>query len=101
MKPRKTRLRAEAADRECTVRGPGCVTGPCCLAHVRIVGITGMGMKAPDFLGAWSCDTCHKRYDTRGRLSCFEADEIEALFLRGVLRTQYQLWQEGKIQEAA
>lgn len=90
-----TNLRAAAADRDCQVRLEGCLGGPCCLAHVRIIGISGMGKKAEDLLGAHACDNCHKLYDTRGRGP--EADEIERAFLRGVMRTQNKLIKEGVV----
>lgn len=92
---RKTRLRAEAAYRNCQVRLDGCRDEPCVLAHVRLSGVSGMGIKAPDFLGAWACDSCHRAYDTRGIGAA--ADEIELAFLRGVIRTQDTLCAEGKI----
>lgn len=92
---RKTKLRAEAAYRSCQVRLSGCLSEPCVLAHVRLSGVSGMGIKAPDICGAWACDTCHRAYDTRG--SGPEADEIELAFLRGVIRTQDTLCSEGAI----
>ena len=89
----KTDLRKAAAHRQCQVRLTGiCLTEPTCLAHVRLVGISGMGLKAPDALGAHCCDACHKAYDQRG--SGPEADAIELDFLRGVIRTQNLLIKE-------
>lgn len=92
---RKTKLRAQAAERNCQVMLDGCQTYPCVLAHVRITGISGMGIKAPDVLGAWACDHCHKAYDTRGRGT--EAAAIELQFLRGVMRTLEILVSEGRV----
>jgi hypothetical protein len=86
-------LRQKAACRMCQVRLDGCQHEPCVLAHVRLIGVSGMGIKAPDQLGAWACDSCHKAYDTRGRGP--KADAIELDFLRGVIRTQAQLIREG------
>lgn len=92
---RKTRLRQEAAYRSCQVRLDGCRDEPCVLAHVRLIGVSGFGIKADDFLGAWACDNCHSAYDTRG--SGAAADEIELAFLHGVIRTQSVLCAEGKV----
>lgn len=71
------------------VRLEGCDGGgeTTVLAHVRIAGISGMGIKAPDFLGAWCCANCHRKAD---------ADHSHELdFLRGVLRTQYAILKSG------
>jgi hypothetical protein len=93
---RKTKLRQQAAHRECQVRLHGCLGEPTVLAHVRLVGVSGMGIKAPDVLGAWACDSCHRKYDTRG--SGRGADDIELEFLRGVMRTIDTLVSEGAIE---
>ena len=92
---RKTKLRQEAAHRSCQVWLDNCMTEPCVLAHVRLVGVSGMGIKAPDVCGAWACDNCHRSYDTRG--SGPEADAIELAFLRGVIRTLDILVSEGRV----
>lgn len=89
-------LRKEAAWRDCQVRLPGCTGGPCVLAHIRLSGISGMGIKAPDQLGAWACDSCHKAYDVHGSTD-LDRDFIDKAFLEGVMRTQYTLIKEGKI----
>jgi hypothetical protein len=90
-----TNLRKAAAYRPCQVRLQGCMSEPCVLAHVRLIGISGMGLKAPDALGCHACDNCHRAYDQRGRGEA--ADEVELAFLRGVMRTQATLIKEGLI----
>ena len=35
------------------------------LAHYRLAGVSGMGMKSPDILGAWACSACHDAIDRR------------------------------------
>lgn len=57
-----TPLRREAIDRECQIRLPGCEGAPCCLCHFRMSGISGMGMKSPDWLGAWAAQAVTKRW---------------------------------------
>jgi hypothetical protein len=88
-------LRKAAAWRSCQVRLAGCQSEPCVLAHVRLIGVSGLGIKAPDLLGCWACDSCHRAYDTRGRGDA--ADDVELAFLRGVMRTQAQLIREGVV----
>ena len=89
-------LRKEAAWRDCQVRLPICTGGPTVLAHVRLSGISGMGFKAPDLLGAWACDACHKAYDVHGSTD-LETDFVVRCFLEGVMRTQAQLIKERKV----
>ncbi len=86
-------LRREAIDRDCQIRLPGCTTGPCCVAHWRQVGLSGMGLKNFDLLGAWSCDSCHRKVDSTERGNV----ETQLDFARGVFRTQAELIREGKI----
>ena len=88
-----TDLRREAIDRSCTLRLDGCNVTPCCLAHWRQSGISGMGWKAPDPIGAWLCHNCHQRVDTTDRGNA----EVQLLFARAVFRTQAQLIAEGKL----
>lgn len=105
-----TNLRKEARGRECQVRSAVCCFDPetTVLAHVRMSGISGMGYKAPDLLGAWACAACHTLVDT-GRYATRDAegreihsvellpDERDLLLLRGVMRTQAQLIREDKL----
>jgi hypothetical protein len=86
-------LRREAIDRVCQLGLDGCTSGPCCLAHWRQIGISGMGMKSPDLLGAWLCDNCHGKVDTTERGN----DELQLDFARAVFKTQAQLIREGKV----
>lgn len=87
-------LRREAIDRECQIRLSGCQSGPCCLCHWRQIGISGGGLKAPDFIGAWGCASCHDLVDRIER----ESAEVQLDFARAIFRTQHQLWKEEKIQ---
>lgn len=83
-------LRRDAIDRECQIRLEGCTTAPCCLAHFRLIGISGMGLKPPNEIGAWSCHHCHTIVDTD------KSPEVQLDFAHGVFRTQNQLIKEGK-----
>ncbi len=85
-------LRREAIERSCQIRLPGCQSEPCCLCHWRQSGISGMGMKSPDLIGAWGCFHCHTIVDTTGR----HDTEIQLDFAKAVFRTQAILISEGK-----
>lgn len=87
-----TNLRDAARGRDCQIRLPGvCNYNPATtvLAHYRLVGISGMGMKAPDVIGAWACSACHLYVDTH------KDDATARAFLEGVLRTQARLIKDG------
>ena len=86
-----TPLRREAIDRECQIRLPGCEGAPCCLCHFRMSGISGMGMKSPDAIGAWACSACHSYVDTR------HDAETKLALAEGVFRTLAQLIREGVV----
>ena len=87
-------LREQARGRNCMVR----LVGVCnfdasttVLAHYRLIGLSGMGIKNLDQLGAWACSDCHSFVDTH------KDDATARAFLEGVLRTQYALIREGKL----
>lgn len=86
-------LRDYAKGKPCQIRVSGvCNFNPetTVLAHLRMMGITGAGQKAPDQLGAWACSDCHEITERR------KADtEIQLAFFQGMARTQYQLIKEG------
>lgn len=91
----KHKLRAEAAERECQIWLGGCQGYPAVLCHFRLMGISGMGMKSPDLIGAWGCASCHTQVDTN------KSPEVQLQFAKGVFRTQLQLLREGKITDGA
>lgn len=75
------------------IRMPGICNGDpetTVLCHLRMVGLTGMGMKANDLLGAWGCSDCHRYVDTHGM------DGRTAL-LEGMARTQAFLLNTGLV----
>ncbi len=94
------KLREAARGENCEIRSEVCQHDPekVCLCHVRMIGISGMGMKAPDFLGAHGCYACHTLCDT-GKYGDVELtrDDRELVFLRGVMRTQAKLIKQGKV----
>jgi hypothetical protein len=94
-------LRKAAKGRECMVR----LVGICCgdpqttvLAHIRLPGLSGMGLKANDFLGAWACFTCHSAIDRRSNMD-LDRDYVRLAHLEGMARTQAALLEELNIMD--
>jgi len=90
-------LRKEAKGRGCMVRIPGVCTHnseTVVLAHVRLTGVSGMGMKSPDILGAWACSSCHDAVDRRNHTD-LDRDYVRLAHLEGMARTIAQLEKEG------
>lgn len=90
-------LRKEAKGRNCMVRLPGI----CCfdndttvLAHVRISGVSGMGIKSDDALGAWACYPCHMAIDGQTK-TAMTREELRLAHLEGMARTIAVLRKEG------
>ena len=85
-------LRKLAKGKPCQVRIEGvCNFNPetTVLAHLRMAGITGTGMKANDLLGAWCCSACHSATESN--------PELRKEFLEGMARTQNELVKMGVI----
>ena len=64
------------------------------LAHIRMPGISGMGMKADDLLGAWACSNCHDAIDRRSHTD-LDRDYVRLAHLEGMARTITILRKEG------
>ena len=93
-------LRKAAKDRGCTVRIPGVCnfnSATTVLAHIRLAGVSGMGMKSPDLLGAWACSACHDECDSRTHKSGLSRDELRLALYDGMARTIMQLHKEGLV----
>jgi hypothetical protein len=65
------------------------------LAHYRLAGTCGMGIKPHDLLGAWACSSCHDEIDRRTRR--ISPDEASLAHCEGVIRTLAALIKEGVI----
>jgi hypothetical protein len=92
-------LRKQARGRGCTVRLPGVCnhnSETVVLAHIRMAGISGMGMKADDLLGAWACSACHDAVDRRSHTD-LDRDYVRLAHLEGMVRTIAQLRAEGLV----
>jgi hypothetical protein len=95
---RQTKLTRAARGRECQVRLPGICNGnpeTVVLAHYRMVGISGTGMKPHDLLGAWACSACHDEIDRRTR--SIPVEDARRYHLEGMVRTLNTLIAEGAV----
>ena len=74
------KLRDSARDQTCTLRlqGYGYDDGTVVLAHLPC-GQKGMGMKGPDVIACFACDSCHSIIDGRKRGEYETADLLRAL----------------------
>lgn len=90
-------LRELARGEVCEIRAPTYCNGnteTTVLAHVRMIGISAMSMKCPDWFGAHACSGCHDYVD--GRIPSTDSYEKRRLVhLEGMLRTQYKLITRG------
>lgn len=87
-------LRKLARGMPCMVRLPGCDGGgeTTVLAHYRMAGYCGTGVKPDDFVfGAWCCHRCHDLVDRRAGTSDFDYDYIRRAHAEAVMRTQAEL----------
>lgn len=92
-------LRDLARDQDCYIRLPDCNGDPATtvLAHIRVVGISGMGLKAPDLLACPACSNCHDLVDGRARMANLTRDDVQLAHLRGIMRWQARLIRDGKV----
>ena len=92
-----SKIRKSARGQQCQIRLPGlCNHNPetVVLAHYRLAGTCGMGIKPNDIQAAYACSRCHDASD--GRLKTdLSPDEIQTAFAEGVMRTQQILIKQG------
>ena len=93
-----SRLTKEARGRECTVRLPCCNhnSETTVLAHYRLAGTCGVGMKPNDLQGAWACSACHDEIDRRTRN--FDNEFVRLAHAEGVMRTIDILVKDGYLE---
>ena len=65
------------------------------LAHYRLVDLSGMGIKGPDPVAAFSCSECHEIVDFRRRTDRYTRLEIKLAHAEGCFRTQSYWLKEG------
>lgn len=93
-----TNFKREARGRDCQIRIPGvCNFNPetTVLAHYRLAGTCGTGIKPPDIQGAWACSACHDEIDRRTRH--IDTETARLCHAEGVMRTLNILISEGKL----
>jgi hypothetical protein len=92
-------LRDAARGQMCQIRIPGlCSHNPeeTVLAHFRMAGVCGMGMKPIDLIGAHACHMCHSAVD--GRITtAFTHEQLRLMHLEGMVRTLDALVKQGKL----
>ncbi len=79
------------------VRAPGICTGDpatTVLAHYRLAGYCGTGMKPDDAMGSWACDACHSAIDGRTKTE-HDRETLRLYHAEGVMRTFATLRKEG------
>lgn len=89
-----------ARGRNCEIRVPGGCKPPetVVLCHARVPDISGMGFKAPDWLGAFGCVRCHDIVDGRaGDWVTWPGWRRDLMLLEGTARTLVILINEGVI----
>lgn len=93
---RQDRFTKAARGRDCQVRLDGCPndTETTVLAHYRLAGTCGVGIKPNNLQGAWADDYCHSRID--GRAKCdMTREELRLAHAEGCFRTIDTLISEG------
>ena len=92
-----SKLRNLARGRQCQVRVPFCCNGneeTVVLAHYRMATLSGMGIKSPDWCGAWACSDCHRAIDSGS--ANYTRPELNLMHAEGVFRTLAILEREGQ-----
>ena len=90
-----------ARGRACEIRVPGgCASRETTVfCHVRMPDLSGLGFKAPDWLGAFGCARCHDIVDGRaGSWVEFPQWARDLMLHEGTARTLVILANEGVIQ---
>lgn len=93
-------LRKAAAGEPCLIRIPGeCRGDPAytVLCHVRVIDVSGAGLKAPDIIAALGCDRCHDICDGRVPTLTYTYDQRRLMLLEGMARTQARRIEQGYI----
>ena len=85
-----SKLRNAARGKPCMVRLTGCTGGgdTTVLAHYRMAGYSGVGMKPDDLaFGAWACLNCHDLVDGRRREPGLSRQDLRLAHAEAVMRT--------------
>jgi len=96
---KQTKITRAARGRDCQVRLPGCPndTETTVLAHYRLAGTCGMGIKPNNLQAAWADDFCHSCIDGRIKHPDMGREEMRLYHAEGVMRTNDMLIREGVV----
>lgn len=92
-------LRASAKGEQCMIRVPTVCnydSQTTVWCHVRMIGISGAGLKVPDLLGAYGCFKCHEAVDGRAKTP-YSRSELRLMLLEGAMRTLNKLIKRGQV----
>lgn len=92
---KQTKITRSARGRECQVRSPVCSYDSTTVVYAHLNG-GGIGTKAHQIHGAYACHSCHQWLDGV-YVHTHRRDERDLCHLRGVIRTQIILLDEGLI----
>jgi hypothetical protein len=67
-------------------------------AHLRLIGVSGMGLKAPDIFVCPACPNCHDAVDRRRYIE-LDRDYAQLAHYQAVMRWQYELYKRELICE--
>ncbi len=90
---RVSKLTALCKGQPCYVRLPGVCNGnpeTTVPAHIRLIGISGGGIKAPDIFACPACHACHDAIDRRANMD-LDRDYVRLAHFEGLARWQYEL----------
>ena len=66
------------------------------LAHYRLAGLCGVGMKPIDLIAADTCSACHDAIDGRTK-TAFTRELLDLMHAEGVFRTIAARYKQGKL----
>lgn len=92
-----TDLTKLARGEPCLIRAPSYCNGnpeTSVWCHLRLIGISGTGLKSADLLGAIGCSSCHDLVDGRTQTD-LSYEQRRLLLLEGMARTQAMLIRRG------
>lgn len=96
-----SKITAAARGMPCQMRAPGvCIDGThetVVLAHFRLAGLCGTGIKPHAILGAHCCAACHDLADFRVQSKVYSRMEIRLMHAEAVMRTIDSLIRKGLV----
>lgn len=96
---RNTKITRSARGESCSLRVPGVCKfdhETTVFAHAPCVE-KGMGIKSPDWWGAYACHGCHNFMDGRAISPYVDSTEKPQIWLDGIFETQKKLREKGLI----